>query len=350
VVGDSVTGKTLATLTPPANTTFQSVSAAADDRTFVVFAVTSSTGSFLPFKGVTLTGSWYKVRLDPGTASPARLSRLPIKSWSWAADDFGAPSPGQIYATALSQSGQEIAVADIPAVPAADKPQNWQEVKVFSVTTGRLLHDWTENDPNASLATVLSASLAGVPTGTPALTWIDGDRALALATSHEVSNTITGTVRRLNVTGPGDGNLLANSTVIWSGTLSWDETGECYSANGWPPQISADGRAISCVTFTMPYATDGHLYFGTAPLTAGTPANVKPTVDYRATMPPEKKTGGINVGIVWISPSAGTLIVQWIPGGTLSPGHHMYFGVVSHGKFIPLRVPASLATSAGVAF
>src|SRR6202012_875841 len=42
VVGDSVTGKTLATFAPPARTTFQSVTAAADDRTFVVFAVTSS--------------------------------------------------------------------------------------------------------------------------------------------------------------------------------------------------------------------------------------------------------------------------------------------------------------------
>ena len=37
VVGDSLTGKTLATFTPPARKIFGSVTAAADDRTFVVF-------------------------------------------------------------------------------------------------------------------------------------------------------------------------------------------------------------------------------------------------------------------------------------------------------------------------
>lgn len=106
VVGDAVTGKTLATFAPPAHTTFQSVTAAADDQTFVVFAVTSSTGSFLPRTqmGVpvaktvaTLTGSWYEVRLAPGTAHPASLSRLPIKPWSWPDSSSSMPTrrPGR---------------------------------------------------------------------------------------------------------------------------------------------------------------------------------------------------------------------------------------------------------------
>src|SRR6185437_1816756 len=73
VVGDSLTGKTLATLAPPARTAFGSVTAAADDRTFVVFGVTSSAGWFPtlaanPAKRAVLTGSWYEVRLDPGAA------------------------------------------------------------------------------------------------------------------------------------------------------------------------------------------------------------------------------------------------------------------------------------------
>lgn len=212
VVGDSVTGKTLATFAPPAHTTFQSVTAAADDRTFVVFAVTSSTGSFMPAmkEGVpvaksvaTLTGSWYELRLAPGTAHPASLSRLPIKPWSWSdTSTYANPSPGQIIATALSGSGQELAVADIPDIPAAkEQTPNWHEVKVFSVATGRLLHDWTEDNPATRLETVVGGTMATVPVGTPALTWIDGDQALAFATSYDKSNTVTGTVRRLNVAG-----------------------------------------------------------------------------------------------------------------------------------------------------
>jgi hypothetical protein len=343
VVGDSLTGKTLATLAPPARTTFQSVTAAADDRTFVIFAVTSN-GSFNPGKGVTLTGSWYKLRLDPGTANPARLSKLPIKPWSWAASYASVgTAPGEIYGTALSGSGQELAVADVPDVPAADTPANWQEVKVFSVATGHLLHDWTENAPRVSF-TFVSASMAGVPAGTPPLTWIDGDHALTVATAvAPAAGVETGTLRRLNVTGPASGNLMTDSTVIRSGTLPWNQSGECFNTENWPPQISADGKTINCVTVTMPYATPGQLNFYTYPLTPADGRNG--TIDYRAAIPPEKETGGGGGDILYVSPSAGTLIVMWVNGGGLSTPQKAYFGVVSHGTFIRLPIPASMAAS-----
>ena len=123
------------------------------------------------------------MKLAPGTAHPARLTPLPIKPWSWAPEhsvhDYSIPSPGEVFATALSQSGQELAVADIPAIPAADRDtaQNWQEVKVFSVATGRLLHDWTETTRPRRTAFGDTCTWWA-----PSLTWIDGDRALALAT------------------------------------------------------------------------------------------------------------------------------------------------------------------------
>jgi hypothetical protein len=343
VVGDSLTGKTLATFSPPAHTTFQSVSAASDDETFVVFAVTSSDASFLGLKGAPLTGSWYELRLAPGTAHPARLSKLPVRPQSWANGNPGAPAPGEVFATALSGDGRELAVADVPDIPAAAiKTGNWHEVKVYSVATGRLLHDWTENNPAARLFTVLGSFFADVPVQS-VLTWIDGDRALALATAYDKSNTVTGTVRRLDLAGPASGDLMKDSAVIWSGTLSWNDFTACYKVSGWPPLISADGKTITCLTIAMPYATAGHIDFGTVPLTPGTPAGVKPRIDYQVTIPPEKQTGGIAVGILWVSPSADKLIIQWQPGGNLSP-HKQYLGVVSHGKFTPLRIPASLMT------
>jgi hypothetical protein len=163
VAGDALTGKTLATFAPPARTTFQNATAAADDRTFVVFAVTTSATSFVTVDGDMLTGTWYKVSLAPGTAGTVRLSRLPIESWSWTGSDLSVSSPGQVYATALSQSGQELAVADVPRGSVAGDPDGRREVPVFSVATGRLLYDWTAADPSASTLTVEWSARASSP-------------------------------------------------------------------------------------------------------------------------------------------------------------------------------------------
>jgi hypothetical protein len=349
VVGDSLTGKTLATFAPPARTTFQNVTAAADDRTFVVFAVTTAdpSGSFGPGpKNITLTGSWYRLQLAPGTAHPATLSKLPVKPQSWTElhdkTTYNTPSAGPVFATALSQSGQELAVADLPQVPAADKPQNWQEVKVFSVSTGRLLHDWTSHDAGVTFSAIISSTLADVPAGTPALTWIDGDKALAVATAVSPRAGVDiGTVRRLNVAGPPSGNLMTDSTVVRSATLPWNQSGGCFFEDDWPPLISADGKTLSCVTYVAPSATPGQLNFDTYPLTPG----LKGTLDYRVVIPPESRPGGSSFNILYVSPSAGTLIVNWGNGGDLSPPKKGYFGVISHGKFTPLPIPASMASS-----
>lgn len=354
MVGDAVTGKTLATFAPPARTTFQSVTAAADDRTFVVFAVTSSTGSFASrAKGgvpvansvATLTGTWYLLRLSPGAAHPSTLSRLPITPWSWSdSSSYANPSPGQIIATALSGSGQELAVADIPDIPAARKhTPDWHEVKVFSIATGALLHDWIEDNPATRLENVLSDTLATVPAGTPAVSWIDNDRAVALATSYERSGTVTGTVRRLDVAaGPASGNLLTDSTVIWSGTLAWNQSKGCFQVDAWPPLVSADGATISCLTWVMPSASPGHVDFNTYPLVAGR----QPALVYRATILPEKQTGGLSAGVLWASPSGDALLADW-GGPGLKPASGSHFGVVSHGRFTPLPLEANRAALLG---
>jgi hypothetical protein len=358
VVGDSVTGKILATFAPPARTTFQSVTAAADDRTFVVFAVTSSTGSFMPGvkQGVpvaksvaALTGSWYKLRLAPGTAHPASLSRLAIRPWSWPdSSTYANPAPGQIIATALSQSGRELAVADYPDISAAKNvTPNWHEVKVFSVVTGRLLRDWTEDNATARMETVVGETMATVPAGTPSLTWIDNDRAVAFATSYDTAGTVLGTIRRLDVSGPSSGNLMTDSTVIWSGTLAWNQSKGCFQVYDWPPLISVDGNSISCLTWDISATTPGHVDFDTYPLMTGR----KPALNYRATILPENESGGLNASVLWVSPSADTLIVTW-GGPGLRPATGSQFGVVSHGKFTPLPLQPNRAAllGAGVAF
>jgi hypothetical protein len=348
VVGDSLTGKTLATFTPPAHTTFQSVTAAADDRTFVVFALTSANGSFDigPRDGPTITGSWFEVHLAPGTAHPARLTPLPIKPQSWVypatVHDFFQVASGEVFATALSESGQELAVADIPTVPGADASaiQSWQEVKVFSVATGQLLHDWTTDDP--SIAVPVDWTWPNQPVSP--LTWIDGDRALALATYHEAlpSGVVTGTVRRLNVAGSASGDLIADSTAIYSGQLTGNGQYGCYAVNYWPPLISADGKTISCVNEDSPSPSLRGINFDTDPL--GTPATIKPRFDYQVTTS-RPLVGALSV--LWTSPSGDTLIGAWgfSRGSSSDSPASQYIAVISHGKFTPLRFPSTLFPS-----
>jgi len=353
VVGDSVTGKTLATFAPPANTTFQSVTAAADDRTFVVTAVTFPGKPGQVFGHATLTGTWYKVRLAPGSAHPASLTRLPVNPVSWVSPEHPElnPRPGQVFATVLSPSGQELAVSDIPNIPAANaQPRDWEEVKVFSVATGRLLHDWIGHDPTSNIAATVTTTFWGVPGGTPDLTWIDGDGALALATSYQASKTVVGgsttmtrMVRRLNVAGPASGNLLTDSTVLWSGTVDFSGGSGCLVSGVWPPQLSADGSTVTCVTG---YGSES-LSFVTEPLAAGNTASTKPTVVYQVKAKQVGVGDWLETNFLWVSPSADTFIVQWVSGGNgLSLPNNAGSGVVSHGKYTPLRIPKSVALSA----
>lgn len=148
VVADTFTGKTVVTIAPPAGRTFTSVSAAADDRTFVAYAMPAS-GS----RGQ--AGSWYEVRLTPGAASPARLSRLRV------------PPLASVLSMAVSESGSELAVV------IADPEGQPKSLTTYSVTTGRLVRSW----PHGLFGFNSVNWKEGMPT--PELTWIDGDRDIA---------------------------------------------------------------------------------------------------------------------------------------------------------------------------
>ncbi len=120
---------------------------------------------------------WYLVKLAPGTAHPATMTPLPIQSRF-----------GEVIATALSASGQELAVGVVPAGAAR------RGVEVYSLATGKLLHDWTTNDSTA----LVPNDLLDTSTQFPALTWIDDDQAIAFSGAGSVDRE---TVRRLNVVG-----------------------------------------------------------------------------------------------------------------------------------------------------
>jgi hypothetical protein len=345
VVGDSLTGKTLATLAPPARTAFESVTAAADDRTFVVFGVTSSTGSFLPFsktpgKKPVLTGSWYAVRLTPGAARPARLTRLPIKPLSVpsSAGAVGLPPFIDSFGSVLSGSGQQL------AVPVWDFARGLA-VRVFSVATGQLLHEWTTNDSSVRQQ--------------PSLAWIDGDRKLALLSRSESVKpnakfvTDDATVREWPVAGPATGDLVAASRVVWSVQTNYRSppftptaVQQCVEpVAGLPVLFSADGKTFSCTTAGGRGQVD-HMSFHTYPLAASTTATTRGTIDYDVSYTGK---GRYSPEVLWTSASGGTLIGALFPVDGSSPAPYgPRIGVISQGKFTPLRLAASLrAGSAG---
>lgn len=355
VVGDAVTGKTLATFAPPKDTTFSSVTAAADDRTFIVSALQSSNGTFVPPGEGTVTARWYEVRLAPGTANPVRLISLPIEP-----QPAGQPPLFPSFNAALSSSGQELAVADYTA-------WNGMAVKVFSVATGRLLHDWTFTDPSISSTPPKGhgPDWSGAAMELPTMTWIDGDRTLVLATpdlTHLSSaSTIAQTLRELNVAGPTNGDLLADSKVVWVGPIvkypadlvqsPAEVLQECTESPGSDLVISGNGKTFSC---TGQSPSDGYTQsFRTYPITLSTTAAEQGQDDYQVT---QAEAQGLDTPMVlWSSPSGAAIIAGWntYAKGTLTDEvGGLHIGVISHGKFTPLRFPKgfTLTGSADIAW
>jgi hypothetical protein len=281
------------------------------------------------------------VRLTPGTAIPARLSRLaiaPLKPPSVTYEPPGVGAFTDSFGTVLSASGHQL------AVPEWTGPHELL-VKVFSVATGQLLHEWTTSDPAAIQQ--------------PSLAWIDGDRELALVgrgTSVSTKFAIdTVTVREWPVAGTANGDLAADSKVVWSmqtgnGKSSPHPTtvqGCVEPVVGGPVLISADGKTFSCTTAGGSGSTD-HVAFHTYPLAASTTATA-PGTDYQVTYTGE----GLYIPqVLWTSASGGTIIGALFPyvGGSPVATNGLRIGVISDGKFTPLKVPESLATSPSMAF
>lgn len=318
VVGDSLTGERLATIPPPARIAFLDVAAAGDDRTFVVAGLHGS--------GTAATIELFEIHLDPGAAHPVVMTSVPIKPQPAGPSVLKVPQrSGAVFPVALSGSGTELAVAETVGARGI-------AVKVFSVSTGQLLHQWTTTDPPLVLDNWPNP---------PALTWIDGDRALALATIGTPTHTPTPTssrtpsdtgyverqtVRRLDVDGPAGRDLIADGTVQWE--VPGGGASTCGYDLNWPPVISADGKTLTCVTDDSAFVT--------YPLTAGAMRAGQGRVDFSA------EKGEIVNTVLWTSASGDTIIAEW--EATAGPpvesnGRGLEVAVISHGKTTPLRFP-----------
>jgi hypothetical protein len=336
IVGDTVTGKTVAVIAPPAYSTIVSVSGAADDRTFAVVAAPTSGGPGLD-------DGFYLLTITPGGSPAARLTQLPME-----------PQPG-VIAMALSASGKELAVAT--ANRAVTGGPVIRELTVYSVATGRPSRSWSTTDT----AAIVSDAMPGVQLGQyadqyPALTWIDGDRAVAfpvLSRSGGSPSRYLLEVRSVNIAAAG-GDLLADSKVIADLGGSPEGTGSCGT---FFPALSGNGTTLFCL---MSGGPDGH----TSPTTVRWVLEWRPMqtslangAEWRFFAYPKEL--GVPAGsavypaTVWASSTGATLLIEWSvvtpASGGSAAGHvqSVRFGELSKGKnswtFTPLPTPAILA-------
>jgi hypothetical protein len=215
VVGDARAGTVLATLKPPSGGTFDGVTGAAADRTFVldVRSVPGQTGS------QQVSYAWYLLRIAPGTADPVRLTRLPITD---PLDD------AVIHGLALSPDGRTLAVMFMPDMADGGTPGPIT-LRTYSLATGRPLRTWTGSQPDGLVCFTCN--------NTVELTWLADGHTLAFTYPESV---LPQAIRTLDLTRPGD-NLDADSHVIFPITST--DASDCVD-----PLLTPDGRTVLCGT------------------------------------------------------------------------------------------------------
>ena len=309
-VGDDRTGAVVATVRPPGNVTFVGVTAAADDRTFVLDTQADGAG----------THAWYLLRIDTGASNPTQLTPLPIAT---------LPGADQIDGLALSPDASELAVFFQPygsfSVQGANKvlgggPHGPFTLRTYSLATGRALRTWTTP---AGRAEALSSSSSATIDNEADLTWTADGRTLGFLFTWFTTPSYE---RTLNVTGPG-ADLIADSRPVLALT---DTAPEC---DGWAT-LTSDGKTAICGINS--YAPGGgctapKAEFALYPVSTGKPAGFL----YRD----QSLCATAETWVIWARSAASAIGVIAVQGkGSTAT---VTVGVLTPGKFTPLNVQSN---------
>ncbi len=191
-IRDTVTGAVLATVRPPQPyRSFTMISAADDDRTFVLLAQSSP----IPDSPSPGSGRLYLARFSPGSRA-VRLTPLPIPAF---------PDVSRFSGLALSPDGSRVAVAFW------GNGLTWHgTLRIYSVITGALQREWEETGSiGATLFDPFAMSWAG--DGTLAFNWSFAPRSVPPLPKGITA--ADGGVWLLNTRAPGRG-LLADSRFV----------------------------------------------------------------------------------------------------------------------------------------
>ncbi len=234
IVGDSRTGKVLDTVKTRAHSGFAGMTGAADDRTFVIDA-TSTTEPTQPKHVPQPAHTWYLLRIAPGTQHPAELTKLPIALPVNSAGVVGlALSPDAGTLAVLSEPGQ--------GGPAGGNGQGTGgpvTLRTFSLVTGKPLRTWTAPEGKISITVPGGSDNEAVD-----LTWTANGQTLAFMFPPSAWPDYE---RTLNVAGKGTGLLTGSRPVL--AIPNPGKQDNCLSL-----LLASDGRTIVCGTET----TDTH--------------------------------------------------------------------------------------------
>jgi hypothetical protein len=323
VVGDTSTGQRIATVTPPKGQTFAGLTAAADDRTFVVatesFPVAWGTYSTAPV-------AWYLLRIAPGAAKPATLTKLSVP---------GQPAGTQVDGIALSPSGSELAVMYQRNV--WSRKTGPLTLSVYSVSAGRALRTWTQ-------------PTNGFPAGygwywgrysNSSITWLADGRTLAFADGFNsglngppAGGAFSGVkIRTLDLARPS-GDLLAASKVVFFPKNHW-----CMTL-----QLTTDGKTVLCGGYGGNFAKKSSA--NDPEIFAYSAATGQARLVYRL-----KGVYNIDVAnVLWLSPDGSTLIAAAVAKdqhGETSDTAAQAIGQVTKGAFKPVQLPLAGVPLAG---
>ena len=308
VVGDDRTGAVVATVSPPPGATFAGVTAAADDRTFVVDAQTASDG----------THTWYLLRIDPGGSNPTQLTRLPIAP---------LPGPDEIEGLALSPDAAELAVLYQPygsySMVGVDKvlgggPHGPFTLRTYSLATGQVLRTWTTPAGRGE-----AVSTSSLPENEVSLTWTADGATLGFLFSPFTTPTDE---RTLNVTAPGTG-LIADSRVVLA------QANALPACNG-VMMLTSDGKTTICSVGS--YAPGGgctapKAEFALYPVSTGKLSGFL----YRD----QRNCATAEASVIWARSAASAIGVLAIQGAGQTTSTTV--GALTPGTFTPLNIQTS---------
>jgi hypothetical protein len=307
MVGETLTGQRLATISPPAGSTFAGVTGAADDRTFVLDSVQLVAGT--PFLSATQPRTWYLLRIRPGATPVQTLTPL----------HFPVPDGADVIGISLSPDGSKLAVFyQVAAGNDAGFPYSGPfTLAIYSVAAGAVLRSWTGTDRYHGS---YGYGSDGLPDPNSNLTWTSDGQRLAFAYRSSKSPNSSLYLREVNLAGQG-GDLFADSAVVATIAVS--------TTNGrskiWCDTlgITGDGRSAVCgaelpkappVGATLDALTESDPWLGcAAPTDTVYPGLVKISLagDRLAQVLYQVKPkcmGGGSAAILWSSPSGGTVL------------------------------------------
>ena len=342
IVGETLTGKRLATITPAAGGTFVGVTGAKDDRTFVLDSVQiAQKGGPL---SATQERTWYLLRVRPGATPVTTLTRL----------NFPVPSAADIDGIALSPDGTKLAMFYQVARTGDGFPYSGPfTMAIYSVATGAVLRSWAGTNPSHGS---LAYGSDGLPDSNNLLTWTSDGQRLAFDYDSSNSGDASLYLREVDLAGPG-GDLLTDSTVIakiavsatngrskiWCDSLGITGDGQtavCGAELPIAPPVGAtlDAPPTQLAPSTGCAAPTDTVYPGLA--------EVSLTGDRLARVLYEVKPGcvGGTAAVLWSSPSGDSVLgaVSYIEG----PSKTAHRAVVryDHGTVTTISWPGAVGT------